>query len=80
MKGEGTPSEETKPVEDAKPPEEVKPKKARTVTIRALRPYRNGTVSAGLPEWNRGEVREVTVGEYKQLQEDGKDNFELVEG
>jgi hypothetical protein len=68
---------EGKPVASA----EAKPAARATgdtiVRVRAEKPYKNGMNAAGLPAWREGEVREVSLANLKQLQEDAPGNWTL---
>lgn len=61
----------------------VEPKPARKATgdtivrVRAEKPYKNGMNAAGLPPWREGEIREISLADLKQVQEDCPGNWTL---
>jgi hypothetical protein len=47
------------------------------VRVKAEKPYKNGMNAAGLPPWREGEIREITLRDLKQLQDDSPGNWTL---
>lgn len=60
-------------------PKAPKVKAPKTLRVRASKEYLNGMIPSGVPWWKPGEIREVSLADFKAMQEDAPGNFEVLD-